>query len=76
MEMMVKNDLELRLELTKEVSKLIKFGLNNYHLKTITALANEIWSCENVSINYNFYLKDLKAYLKDYKKFYIVKKAE
>lgn len=69
----MENNVKLKIELTKELSKIVNIGLNKYDLQRMTALANSIWSCENIENNYKYYKKDLKAYFKQYKEFYIIK---
>jgi hypothetical protein len=67
---MMEKEIKLKLELMVIAAKIVKLELNKYHLKKVTELTNQIWSCENIENHFNYFMNELKQDYKFYKKFY------
>ena len=66
----MEKNIELKLKLMVIAAKIVELGLNRPHLKKVTEITNEIWSCENIESHFDYFKNELKQDYKFYKKFY------
>ena len=66
----MEKNIEFKLKLMVIAAKIVELGLNKPHLKKLTEVVNQIWSCENIENHYDYFNTELKNDYKFYKKFY------